>query len=64
MTLFMFIYNKKYQSLNIENFENIYTALYSNMDNYSENSDMNIIVSKIQIHIMKIILLKMMKKII
>ena len=35
------IYNKKYQSLNIENFENIYNALYSNMDNYgSENSDM------------------------
>lgn len=34
------IYNKKYQSLNIESFENIYNALYSNMDNYgSENSD-------------------------
>ena len=36
------IYNKKYQSLNIENFENIYNALYSNMDNYgSDKSDLD-----------------------
>lgn len=36
------IYNKKYQSLNIETFENIYNALYSNMDNYgSDKSDLD-----------------------
>lgn len=36
------IYNKKFISLNIETFENIYNALYSNMDNYSsEQSDLD-----------------------